>query len=174
MPMTKPKDTWLITGAAGGLGQHLDTASLDAGQIVLATDLKGDTLPAPEDEARSRLRMMALNVTDAGAARETVRYALPGAFLAGVALNLDGSETASHPECHFKLNARSYGFMIPVCFVSSGFQLGLRALTTNPSAMARIPLFLLALVIVRGAPAIFYVRTVPIYEEKEFRQNESH
>jgi hypothetical protein len=83
-----------------------------------------------------------------------------GAFLAGVVLNLVDSDTASHPEFYSKLNALGYGFMIPVFFVSSGVQLDLRALTSHPSAMARIPLFLLALMIVRGAPAVLYVRTV--------------
>jgi Kef-type K+ transport system membrane component KefB len=83
-----------------------------------------------------------------------------GAFLAGVVLNLVDGDTASHPEFHSKLNALGYGFMIPVFFVSSGVQLDLKALTSSPSALARIPLFLLALLIVRGAPAILYVRAI--------------
>jgi Kef-type K+ transport system membrane component KefB len=83
-----------------------------------------------------------------------------GAFLAGVVLNLVDRDTSSHPEFHSKLNALGYGFMIPVFFVSSGAQLDLKALTSSPSAMARIPLFLLALLIVRGSPAVLYARTV--------------
>jgi Kef-type K+ transport system membrane component KefB len=83
-----------------------------------------------------------------------------GAFLAGVVLNLVDRDTTSHPEFHSKLRALGYGFMIPVFFVSSGIQLDLRALTSSPSAMARIPLFLLALLIVRGAPAVLYVRAI--------------
>ena len=68
--------TWLITGAAGGLGQHLVTAALDAGHNVLATDLRTDVLPAPDEGARSRLRAMAVDVTDPGAARAAVQHAV--------------------------------------------------------------------------------------------------
>ena len=59
-----------------------------------------------------------------------------------------------------KLDALGYGFLIPVFFVSSGVEYDLGVLTRNPSALARIPLFLLALLIVRGAPAVQYARAV--------------
>jgi Kef-type K+ transport system membrane component KefB len=75
-----------------------------------------------------------------------------GAFLAGVILNLVDRDTASHPVFRSKLDALGYGFLIPVFFVSSGVEYDLSALTRSPSALARIPLFLLALLIVRGAP----------------------
>src|SRR6266567_2927536 len=83
-----------------------------------------------------------------------------GAFLAGVVLNLVDRDTASHPVFRSKLDALGYGFLIPVFFVSSGAEFDLGALTRSPSAVARIPLFLLALLIVRGAPAALYARTV--------------
>jgi Kef-type K+ transport system membrane component KefB len=75
-----------------------------------------------------------------------------GAFLARVVLNLVDRDTASHPVFRSKLDALGYGFLIPVFFVSSGVEYDLSALTRSPSALARIPLFLLALLIVRGAP----------------------
>jgi len=83
-----------------------------------------------------------------------------GAFLAGMVLNLVDRDTASHPVFRQKLSALGYGFLIPVFFVSSGVEFDLSALTHSPSAVARIPLFLLALLIVRGAPAALYVHTV--------------
>jgi Kef-type K+ transport system membrane component KefB len=83
-----------------------------------------------------------------------------GAFLAGVVLNLVDRDTASHPVFRSKLDALGYGFLISVFFVSSGAEFDLGALTRSPSAVARIPLFLLALLIVRGAPAALYARTV--------------
>jgi Kef-type K+ transport system membrane component KefB len=49
---------------------------------------------------------------------------------------------------------------VPVFFVSSGCEFDLGALMHSPSAAARIPLFLLVLLLVRGAPAALYVRTV--------------
>jgi nucleoside-diphosphate-sugar epimerase len=42
--MTK---TWLITGAAGGLGRHLVEAALSAGHWAPATDLRDAVLSAP-------------------------------------------------------------------------------------------------------------------------------
>jgi Kef-type K+ transport system membrane component KefB len=83
-----------------------------------------------------------------------------GAFLAGVVLNLADRDTGSHPIFRPKLNALGYGFLIPVFFVSSGVEFDLSALTRSPSALARIPLFLLSLLIVRGAPAALYARAV--------------
>jgi Kef-type K+ transport system membrane component KefB len=83
-----------------------------------------------------------------------------GAFLAGVVLNLVDRDTASHPVFRSKLDALGYGFLIPVFFVSSGVEFDLGALTRSPSAVARIPLFLLALLIMRGAPAVLYVCAV--------------
>ena len=70
------RHVWLITGAAGGLGRELATTALDAGHNVLATDLNGEALPAPDEGVRPRLRAMALDVTDTGAARDAVQYAL--------------------------------------------------------------------------------------------------
>jgi len=83
-----------------------------------------------------------------------------GAFLAGVVLNLVDRDTASHPVFRPKLDALGYGFLIPVFFVSSGVEYDLSVLTRSPSALARIPLFLLALLIVRGAPAALYAHTL--------------
>jgi NAD(P)-dependent dehydrogenase (short-subunit alcohol dehydrogenase family) len=88
----------LITGAAGGLGQHLVAAAIDAGQNVLATDLKGDALPAPEEGAPSRLRAMALDVTDAGAAREAVSYAVSSFGTLDVLINGAGYRSAGSIE----------------------------------------------------------------------------
>jgi NAD(P)-dependent dehydrogenase (short-subunit alcohol dehydrogenase family) len=68
--------TWLITGAAGGLGQQLVAAALSAGHNVLATDLRGDASPPPDEATGARLRAMAVDVTDASAAREAVQYAV--------------------------------------------------------------------------------------------------
>lgn len=83
-----------------------------------------------------------------------------GAFLAGVVLNLVDRDTMTHPVFRAKLDGLGYGFLIPVFFVSSGVEFDLSALTRSPSAVARVPLFLLALLIVRGAPAVLYVRAV--------------
>ena len=50
------------------------------------------------------------------------------------------------------------GFLIPVFFISSGVRLDLSGLLASPSALIRVPLFLLALLIVRGVPALLSIR----------------
>jgi Kef-type K+ transport system membrane component KefB len=45
-----------------------------------------------------------------------------------------------------------------VFFISSGVRLDLSGLLDSPSALLRVPLFLLALLIVRGIPALLSIR----------------
>lgn len=83
-----------------------------------------------------------------------------GAFIAGAVLGLVDRDTMSHPHFRMKLEAIGYGFVIPVFFVSSGARFDLDALLASPSVFARVPLFLLALAVVRAVPALLYVRTL--------------
>jgi Kef-type K+ transport system membrane component KefB len=111
--------------------------------------------------AEIRVRIaVALLVGFVALAAEIGLQIILGAFLAGVILNIVDRDTASHPLFRTKLDALGYGFLIPVFFVSSGVQFDLTALTHSLSALAKIPLFLLALLAMRGAPAALYVRTV--------------
>ncbi len=82
-----------------------------------------------------------------------------GAFLAGAVIGLVDRDSTSHPHFRTKLEAIGYGFVVPVFFVSSGIRLDLTGLLAHPSALARVPLFLLALLIVRGVPALLGLRT---------------
>jgi Kef-type K+ transport system membrane component KefB len=79
-----------------------------------------------------------------------------GAFLAGAVVGALDRDTATHPHFRVKLEAIGYGFVIPVFFVTSGLRLDLAGLAESPSALARVPLFLLALLAVRGLPALLY------------------
>ena len=78
-----------------------------------------------------------------------------GAFIAGVVLGAVDRDSTSHPHFRLKLEAVGYGFLIPVFFVASGLRFDLQALSDNPSALLRVPVFLLALVAARGIPALF-------------------
>jgi Kef-type K+ transport system membrane component KefB len=81
-----------------------------------------------------------------------------GAFLAGAIVGLVDRDSASHPNFRVKLEAIGYGFLVPVFFVASGIRLDLTGLLHNPSALARVPVFLLALLAVRGLPALLGLR----------------
>lgn len=80
-----------------------------------------------------------------------------GAFAAGALLSLvDRDEMMTHPEFRTKLEAAGFGIFIPVFFVTTGLHFDLNALFSSLSTVARIPLFLLAMLIVRGVPALLY------------------
>jgi Kef-type K+ transport system membrane component KefB len=79
-----------------------------------------------------------------------------GAFMAGAVVGLVDRDSASHPSFRVKLEAIGYGFLIPVFFVTSGLRLDLSGLVENPSALARVPVLVLALLLVRGLPALLF------------------
>jgi Kef-type K+ transport system membrane component KefB len=62
----------------------------------------------------------------------------------------------THPHFRVKLEGIGYGFLVPVFFVSSGLTFDLDALLSSPSTILRTPLFLIALLAVRGIPALLY------------------
>ena len=84
-----------------------------------------------------------------------------GAFAAGLlvrAIDLTGQRP--HPQFEIKLQGIGFGFLIPIFFIATGVQFDLRALLHHPVALAEVPLFLVALLIVRGLPALAYVGLV--------------
>jgi Kef-type K+ transport system membrane component KefB len=84
-----------------------------------------------------------------------------GAFLAGAVLSLvDRDRMMTHPAFRQKLEAVGFGVFIPVFFVASGIRFDLGALFGSASTVALVPLFLLALVLVRGLPAVLYLSTL--------------
>lgn len=88
-----------------------------------------------------------------------------GAFAAGALLSLiDRDERKTHPEFRVKLEAVGFGVFIPIFFVTSGVRFDLNALFANASTVARVPLFLLAIYLARGLPALVYVRLIGRYQ----------
>jgi Kef-type K+ transport system membrane component KefB len=80
-----------------------------------------------------------------------------GSFAAGVILTItDRDRAMTHPDFRRKLEAAGFGFFIPVFFVTSGLRFDLDALFESTSAIVQVPLFLVALLLVRGVPAGLY------------------
>lgn len=80
-----------------------------------------------------------------------------GAFLAGAVLTLvDRDRRMTHPDFRRKLEAAGYGMFIPVFFVTSGVLFDLDALFASGSTVVLVPLFLAAILVVRGLPALVY------------------
>lgn len=85
-----------------------------------------------------------------------------GAFLAGAVVGLVDSDmdgaTSSHPHFRTKLEALGYGFLIPVFFVASGLRLDLAGLLDDPESLLQVPALAVALLMVRGLPAVLLAR----------------
>jgi Kef-type K+ transport system membrane component KefB len=95
------------------------------------------------------------------AAQEFGLAAILGAFVAGAVLSvLDRDGVRTHPLFRVKLDAVGYGFVIPVFMVAAGLSFDLDALVEQPSVLVRVPLFLLALLLVRGVPAVVFRPTL--------------
>ena len=83
--------------------------------------------------------------------------AILGAFLAGVVFRTVYRETTEiRPLLRVKLETIGFGFFVPIFFITSGIEFNLYALSTNFSVLELVPLFLIALLLVRGIPAILY------------------
>ena len=121
-------------------------------RIVRTVDRLADT------SAQLRVRLTVLLVVGLGAVAERLGLeAILGAFLAGVVLRaVDPDGTMSHPHFRHKLEGLAFGFVVPVFFVASGLAFDLGALTAGPGALAMVAVFLAALLLVRGLPALAY------------------
>ena len=83
--------------------------------------------------------------------------AILGAFLAGAILRLvDRDQMLTHPQFRQKLEAVGYGVFVPVFFVATGVKFELNALFASATNLARVPIFLAALLVARGLPALVY------------------
>lgn len=80
-----------------------------------------------------------------------------GAFVAGVLLRVvDRDEQLTHERFRSKVEAIGYGFLIPVFFISSGMRFDADALFAEPEHLLLMVAFLVALLVVRGVPALLY------------------
>jgi Kef-type K+ transport system membrane component KefB len=122
----------------------------------------GDVLLRLQDttaEIRVRFAVLLLIAFTALAERFGLESIL-GAFLAGVLISVVDRDSSTHPFFRAKLESVGFGFVIPVFFVSSGVRLDLQGLIDSPAALLRVPVFLLALLVMRGVPALLSVRAL--------------
>ena len=82
---------WLITGCSAGFGREIALAALAAGDRVLATARRPETLAELRERGGDRLRTAALDVTDAGQIDTAVQAALEVFGRIDVVVNNAGS-----------------------------------------------------------------------------------
>jgi len=124
--------------------------------------IRADLLRLQDTTAQIRVRAaLALFVGFAAIAQQLGLEAILGAFIAGAIISLvDADQVMTHPDFRRKLEAIGFGFFIPVFFVTSGVRFDLAALTASASNLAMVPVFLAALLVVRGLPALVYRRVL--------------
>jgi len=122
--------------------------------------IRDDLLRLQDTTAQIRVRgAMVLLVAFAAIAESLGLEAILGAFAAGAILTLlDQDRAMTHPQFRLKLEAIGFGFFIPAFFVTTGVRYDLDALLASASTVVLVPLFLLALLAVRGLPALLYRR----------------
>src|SRR3954468_20969267 len=120
--------------------------------------IRQDLLRLQDTTAQIRVRAaLVLFVGFAALAESLGLEAILGAFIAGAILSLaDRDEVMTHPDFRRKLEAVGFGFFIPAFFVTSGVLFDLEALPPAASSLLMVPVFLAALVVVRGVPAVLY------------------
>ncbi len=113
-----------------------------------------------DTSAQIRVRLTVLLVAGLALAAQMLGFeAILGAFLAGLLVRaLDPDPVTTHPLYPVKLEAVGYGLLVPVFFVTSGLTLDLSGLIAHPAALAAVPGFLLALLVVRALPAVAFRR----------------
>ncbi len=83
-----------------------------------------------------------------------------GAFMAGAVIGAIDRDSTTHPHFRLKLESIGFGFLVPVFFVASGLRLDLLGLLEHPTALLRVPVFFLALLVARGVPALLYRKSM--------------
>ncbi|HEY3470733.1 MAG TPA: cation:proton antiporter [Amycolatopsis sp.] len=159
----------LFSASGGSTGARLVLLAAFAGLVVVTALVVaaagrsrrlGTTLTRLQDttaEIRVRAAVVLL-VAFVALAEAFGLESILGAFLAGAVVGLLDRDSASHPRFRVKLDAIGYGFLVPVFFVTSGLRLDLSGLLADAGALARVPLFLVALLLARGIPALLFTR----------------
>jgi Kef-type K+ transport system membrane component KefB len=160
----------LFFSGEGGVGSTLLLlgALLTLAAVVFVTvrgaersmRIRSDLLRLQDTTAQIRIRAaIVLFVGFAAVAEKLGLEVILGTFIAGAIISLlDRDEVMTHPDFRRKLEAMGFGFFIPVFFVTSGVRFDLDALVAEASNLAMVPVFLVALLIVRGVPALLYRR----------------
>jgi Kef-type K+ transport system membrane component KefB len=160
----------LFFSGQGGTGSTLLLlGSLFALAVVVLVAVRGaehsmriraDLVRLQDTTAQIRVRAALVLFVGFAAIADTLGLeAILGAFIAGAIVSLaDRDRAMTHPDFRRKLEAIGFGFFIPVFFVSSGVRFDLDALTSSTSSLVMVPVFLAALVVVRGLPAALYRR----------------
>lgn len=152
---TGPASAVLLVGLLVGLAAAFAFAVVRTERRRVLTDVLARL---QDTTAQIRVRgAFALLIGFAALAEALGLEVILGAFIAGGILRLvDSDGEMTHPQFRAKLEAIGYGVFVPVFFVATGLRFDLSALLASPSALAQVPIFIVALLVVRALPAIVF------------------
>ncbi len=159
----------LFSADGKGTGSRLVLLAVFAGIVVAvgtAVAVAGRTMKVSgvlvrlqDTTAEIRVRAaMVLLIAFAVVAERLGLESILGAFLAGAAVAALDRDSRTHPRFRIKFDAIGFGFLIPVFFVTSGLRLDVSGLIDSPGQLLRLPVYVLALFLARGVPALLYLR----------------
>ncbi len=91
---------------------------------------------------------------------------LLGGFAAGL-ITRQVFSSREVPIFDSKLTAVAFGVFVPFCFVVSGMRLDVDALFASPSGVAKMAIFFVLFLVVRGTPAmLLYRRVLPLRDDR--------
>ena len=162
----------LFSATAGTSAGRLGSLALFLGLLaVIGLALGGvrtlaalDRLLDRLEDRSAQLRVRAaltLALAFAVLANEFGFAAILGAFAAGLLVRtIERADRTPHPQFQIKLEGIGFGFLVPIFFITTGVQFDVRALVSNVTALAEVPVFLAALLVVRAVPALLYTRLI--------------
>lgn len=112
-------------------------------------------------DTTAQLRVRGVFLLLLGLAALATRFQLEvilAAFAAGLVLGSSRKEALEQGTHLKKLEGAAFGIFIPVFFVSTGINLDVSLLFTSTEVALLVPIFLLALLLVRGLPVLLYRR----------------
>lgn len=157
-----------FSGESGGLGSKLALLIAfiafvgSVGLVILgferSTKISQTLLTLQDTTAEIRVRgAFLLLVLFAFLASKFGLEAILGSFLAGAIIKLvDRDKGMTHAYFHRKLEAAGFGIFVPIFFVTTGIKLDIASLFHGSAVLGRVPIFLVAILVVRAVPAIAY------------------
>ncbi len=116
-----------------------------------------------DTSAQLRVRIAMLLMIALVVFSEQLKFdAILGSFMAGALLSAltDPDRDTEFGLVRHKLEGIGFGFFVPIFFVATGLSFPVNQLFSDTSALYRVPLFLVLLFVVRGAPALLLRRDI--------------
>jgi Kef-type K+ transport system membrane component KefB len=161
----------VLFGAEGGAASRLVLLStfvsvvvaLAAGVMAARRSLRTRAVIEALQDSTAQIRIRLSVVLLVGLTARPARVGLEtilGAFLAGLVLSLLDRRPQEHPRLRTGLDAIGFGFLVPVFYVASGLQLDVSGLLSGGEALLQVAGLVVALLVVRGAPALLHLPTL--------------